>query len=384
MSNLSKYKIITIIRYFAEALFFPFISLFLSNNGLSTTEIGLIIGLIPLAGLLMNPLYSYLCKTPKVTKTVLAIMSTIEAILITIFVFVSGFVPSLILVVLISITSSSNFGLIDSLLTLVAKQNNKPFSSIRVFGSSSYMVGAFLAGYITKWTSYRVLFIIAAVFFVVVTLVYLLTQSPQMVSDENDINNTRFIDIIKNKSFVLYLLFYVLLIGTMQIGDDYFSLYLQSRGGDASDYSNVMFGFIIVEIMVMLVLSKWGDKLKRKLKLFFVATIVLILRLIIQSIPSIPQWALIVSQLTRGITWGIALYLSTSYVLKLLEDKAATRGIMLIMMINQIFTSLFKLVGGYVIDLIGYAHFYLILVGTSIISLGVFLIYYFVIYKRIE
>lgn len=382
MNNLTKYKILAFIRYFAESLFFPFISLYFKNIGRTESEIGIIIGIIPLVGLLCNPIYSRFCKNPKTTKNILTIIGVLESISVIILLFTSNFIMQLIMVIFLSIFSSSNYGMLDSLLTLSAKEHNKPFSSIRIFGSTSYMIGAFIAGYIAKFTSYNFLFVLAVIFFLVTSLILYLVKTPQTKESSN--TNISYKGVLKNKVFIIYLIFYVLLIGSMQVADDFFSLYLTSKGAPDYYYSYVMLGYILVEVIIMFILSKYGNKIKNKLSLYFIAIIILIIRLIIQSLPDINITLLIISQISRGITWAIALYLSSTFILKLLGTIQSTRGMMLVMMIQQIFTSLFKFVGGFIIELYGYYILYLILLIITIISLIIFIIYYLKYIKNKE
>lgn len=382
MKNLTKYKMLAFIRYFAESLFFPFISLYFKNIGRTESEIGIIIGIIPLVGLLCNPIYSRFCNNPKNTKNILTIIGILESISVLILLFTTNFSLQLIMVILISIFTSSNYGMFDSLLTLSAKENNKPFSSIRIFGSTSYMIGAFIAGYIAKITSYEFLFILAIIFFVITSIILYLIKTPNILEISKE--KTSYKDVLKNKLFIIYLIFYVLLIGSMQVADDFFSLYLTSKGAPDYYYSYVMLGYILIEVIAMFLLSKYGDKIKNKLSLYFIATIILIIRLIIQSFENINITLLIFSQLSRGIIWAIALYLSSTFILKLLGSSQSTRGMMLVMMIQQIFTSLFKFVGGFIIELYGYYILYFILLIITIISLIIFIPYYLKYIKNKE
>ncbi len=374
MSNLNKFKFLTFIRYFAESLFFPFISLYLKSIGFSTGKIGIMIGLIPLIGLVVNPIYSHFCKSFKITKNALLVMSLIEALIVVLLTLNHNFAYCLTFIIILAICSSSNFGLIDSLLTKVAVDNQKSFSSIRIFGSLSYMIGSFTAGYIADFMGYNILFYFASGCFLATSLVYFTCKAPE--EGEKEVKGS-FKEVINNKLFMAYLVFYVLLIGSMQIGDDFFSLYISSKGAPDYYYSYTMLGFIMVEIILMAIFSHFANKLP-KMKLFFIAGAVLVIRLILQAIPFMNVYSLIASQLLRGVTWAIALFVSTSFVLKILGDKNATRGIMLIMMIQQIYTSSFKFVGGYIIDRIGYSYFYMILLIIVIITY----IYYFWFYFK--
>ncbi|MDE5565541.1 MAG: MFS transporter [Anaeroplasmataceae bacterium] len=378
MSSLTRIKILTTLRYFAESLFFPYISLYFTSIGYTTSQIGILIALIPITAIVFNPIYTRFCKTPARTKNALMVMSIIEGLLIICLLFSKPFWLSIVLLVLLSISSSSNYGLIDSLITLTCDEHDKPFSNVRIYGSASYMVGGFLAGYIAKWTSYPVLFSIALALFIVVGLIYFFIPVPKEVKTNS--LNIRFKEILHNKKYLFYVGFYILLIGTMQVGDDFFSIYLKNRGCEDYIYSYVMLGFILVEVVIMFLLNHFWKR--SSLPLYFLASGIFVVRMILQSIPTIPVGVLIASQLTRGITWGIALFVSSVYIKQILGFKTATKGIMFVMLCVSIYTAIFKFFGGSLIEWMGYSAFYSILAGLSLVSLVYFSFYYLYCKKR--
>ncbi|MDE6656373.1 MAG: MFS transporter [Anaeroplasmataceae bacterium] len=375
MKNLTLCKILAFIRFFAEALFFPYISLYMSSKGLDVSQIGILIAAIPITSILCAPIYTKLCPNPKKTKLILMILSTIEAGCIILLTFLNSFVSLLIGIILISIMSSSNYGMIDSLLTLVAEEEHKRYSSIRIYGSTSYMFGVFLSGIITKYTSYSISFYIACGLFVVVSVLYFLIKTPEHKEEKE---KPKLKEIVTNKFFIGYIFFYVLFIGSMQVGDDFFSLYMESKGG-GEYYNLVSFCFIGVEIITMLLLNRFGNKLG--LRLFFVAGVLLIIRNIAHGIGGSSLWFIVGFQMLRGIIWAIALYLSSNFVSEVLGHTLASQGIILVMLGMQIFSATFKFSGGYIIKAIGYSNFYLILLGFSCLAFVYFCLYYFA-YKR--
>ena len=158
----------------------------------------------------------------------------------------------------------------------------------------------------------------------------------------------------------------------MQGCDDFASRALVSKGNPDYYYSYVMLGFVGVEIITMFLLNKFA---KPELKYLFMAIAVLCVRTVVQSIPGLPTWALIASQLSRGIIWGTTLYVSTPYLIKLLGFERSTTGIVLCTFFLSVFTSIFKLCGGYIISAIGYPCFYMIFAVVAIADIIWFAIY---------
>lgn len=378
MKPTTKSKILLFLRLFGESLCLPYISLFLSGKGLTEAQLGIIIGLIPLTALACTPLYAKLFNTPKKAKNALSVMGAIEAALVVALLFCNGnFAAAIVIIILISVTSSSNYGLLDSLLGLICSESGSKFGTVRIFGSIAYLAGSsfcFGAGLLIKniggFLLYELTFPFAAAMYVAVSVIFILVKAPE--APEKSGERVTIKSILGNGRFMGYVLFYVLMIGSMQVCDDFYSLYLVSKGNPDYYYSVVMLGFVAVEIATILIMNKLA---KPELKYLFVAGSVLAVRLIVQSLPFLPTWALIASQLSRGITWGITLFVSTPHIIKILGFEKSTTGIVLCWFFLAAFTSVFKLCGGYIISAIGYPYFYTIFAVLAAADLVYFIFY---------
>lgn len=378
MYKITMAKLLIIVRLFAESLFFPFLGIFLASKEYTTAQIGVIMGLIPICAIVCAPIYSKVFNNPKRVKRALTIMSVIEAsLIILLMLFNSNYYIVIILIILIGISSSSNYGMLDSLLTLVCVENNKGFAGVRALGSASYLIGSLGSGFIINYINHEVIFAIAAICFISVSIIYMFVKAPEVNTGEKTKVSIK--TILKNKAFIGYVIFYVLLIGSMQVGDDFYSIYLTSLGMKPYVYSLVMFGFISIEIIVLLILNKYR---KINISLYFVSAVVLVIRAFIQAIPNINPYLLIASQLSRGVIWGIAIFLSTQYIVKLLGFNNSTTGIVLTTFCISVFSAIFKLCGGYIIDSIGYPKFYLILAIIALVALIYFTFYYILMKRR--
>lgn len=381
MKPTTKAKLLLFLRLFGESLCLPYISLFLSGKGLNESQLGIIIGLIPLTALACTPIYAKLFNTPKKAKLALSVMGAIEAGLVVALLFCNGnFGLSIALIVLISIASSSNYGLLDSLLGLICSESGKEFGTVRVFGGIAYMVGSsccFGAGMLMdelgkdlSFSLYEVTFPIAAAMYAVVSVIFILIKAPEPAEKSSEKVTLK--SILGDGKFMGYVLFYVLLIGSMQVCDDFYSLYLVSKGNPDFYYSCVMLGFVAVEIITMLIMNRFA---KPELKYMFIAGGVLTVRLIVQSLPFLPTWGLIASQISRGVTWGITLFVSTPYIIKILGFERSTTGIVLCWFFLEAFTSVFKICGGFIIKQIGYPYFYMIFAALTVADM-IYLIFY--------
>ena len=161
-----KYKLLTTIRYFGDACFYPFFSLYLKSAGLVESRIGFILSITPIISIIINPIYSFLCKNLKQTKKILEIITIVEAFIITLIGFSSDFYIISILTILLAIFGSCHYGLLDSITVVFASSNNVDFSKIRIYGSISYIIATSLGGIVIDVIGYRTSFIIAASLFI--------------------------------------------------------------------------------------------------------------------------------------------------------------------------------------------------------------------------
>lgn len=376
-TSFNKLRLLVFVRFLGESLYFPFVSLYLSSVGFETHQIGIVIASSSITALVCAPIYSAICKTPRQAKIALMVMSVLEPLCIVLLILSKSFILSLCSIILVSIFSSTNYGLLDSLMALTAKQEKQEFSKIRVFGSSSYLLGVLLSSYIIKYLGYRVLFSMAISLFVLTLLLYFTIKAPN--KEETIKEKSSFKEIFKNKSFLLYVIFYVLLIGSMQVSDDFFSLYLKEEGGKDHYYSYVMVGFIVIEILTMSLFKYWFKHLGYKA--YFVSAFVLVIRLFIQMLDVSNLGVLMASQMLRGITWGIALSLNSRFIVELLGFSKSTRGIIFTTFMVSVFTAIFKYAGGYIIEDIGYPNFYKIFFVVAL-ACFIYFIFFYKMYKK--
>ena len=176
MNENFKFKLLTFIRYFGDAFFYPFFALYLKKTGLIEGEIGFILSITPIISIIANPIYSYFCKSSIITKNVLKVITVLEAIVITIIGFSTNFYLVSILTVLLAISGSCHYGLMDSFTAVYAEESGVKYSTIRIFGSIAYIIATTLGGYIIELIGYSYSFIISSVLFIASGILYQLIK----------------------------------------------------------------------------------------------------------------------------------------------------------------------------------------------------------------
>ena len=138
----NKYKILSLVRYLGDGLFYPFFALYLKSRNLTESNIGFILSIAPLLAIIMNPIYSKVCKSPRITKNVLMIITVIEGVCIGLIAFFKDFYVISAITLLIAIFGSCHYGLMDALAALYCNHAEINYSSIRMFGSVAIIYAA--------------------------------------------------------------------------------------------------------------------------------------------------------------------------------------------------------------------------------------------------
>ncbi len=363
MKEITKYKLLSAIRYLGDSFYYPFVSLYLVSCGLLESNIGFILSITPLVSIFTNPIYTKLCKNAKTTKNILTIITILEAIVIFAISFCKDFHIISVLVLLLALFGTSHYGLMDSLLTIFANKNEIPFSKIRIFGSITYVIGTTAGGYAIKLGGYHLCFGIAMILFMISGILYFIIKPIE--SDQNELVRTRYRDLLKHKEYLLFALFYVVFVGMMYASDYFFPVYLESRGITSNQYGLIYSYYVILEVIVLFVLGRTKKQLNNNYLLLF-ATLFMLSRQII-NYSNAPIVFVIIASGFRGISWAIILHISYKYVVDLLGDALGTVGIMTMTLFQSLLIFVLNNVDGTLIEVYhSYKPFYMLMIVLSI------------------
>lgn len=364
MKEQTKYKILTAIRYFGDACFYPFFSLYLKKQGLIEDEIGFILSISPIIGIITNPIYSFICKDMKTTKSVLSIISILEGIIIFIISFTSNYSLIGILTILMAIFGSCHYGLLDSLLSIYSETENIKYSSIRIYGSIFYIISTTIGGFIIDYLGYNVIFGLCMIFFIISSMFYF---SLKPIIFKTNTDKTPFrekLGIFKNIEYLSFIILYMLICGTIFSSDSFFSLYLQSRGLDEKDYGLVYSYFVVFEVITLFVLTKTKRNLSSN-SLLIISSFLLFVRMLFNYL-YLPVPIIIIFSSLRGIGYAFILHVSFQKVVSIVGKEKGTTGIMFMTLFYSSYLALFNFINGKIIKNYDYKTFYLI---VTIISL---------------
>lgn len=364
-------KILFLIIYFADALYYSYTSLFLSSLGFKEGVIGTIASITTITYLIANPIWNIFAKDNKRIKYMMMVIALLSGVVIILYGNVSGIELIMVLTALLASIIAPFYTLLDSHSIKFCKKYDKEYSNVRVMGSTAYIFGNAIGGLLIDFLGYSNVFFISGSIFIIAGILILFLKPIDGDAVEEK-KKRDFKAIFKNKWFWGYILCYLFLVTLNFIGDGFVPLlFYKIKNVSTSNYGFIAAGVILVEVMTMLILAKFLKKY-RDIYLYLFAGVSYFMRAFLLSFTGLPLWILIVAACLRGVAWGSILFVHMKYLVKLVGIENVTSAALLLVT----FTSLFQFVGsnlfGYLFEHVGY-DFSFRLIG--VLSLSVCLIF---------
>jgi MFS transporter, PPP family, 3-phenylpropionic acid transporter len=347
-------------------LILSFLPLLFFHNGLTETQIGLILSIGPMASLIAEPLSGYLSDLWKTNKKViLAFLSGLVLSGMFLFQVHSFFFILSIYFVLIFFLSPVS-ALADSLSQKTANQMNISFGSIRLWGSAGFAITALIAG---QWFARLGIEQLPRLFlfFSVLTIVLGLFLRDVSVSD-NKVSNQDFITLLTNQKFVLFLVVVFFVTITQRCNDNFIGLHLKKLGASESVIGWAWFIGVMTEVVVFATGHFWF-KLLDELTFIAIAAVLYTIRFFMIAQIQDPLAVLWVQPL-HGLTFGIFFPAAFQYVTKIVKPEVQSTGhILMITVLFGMSGMVGSFLGGFVMKGYGGFTLYYLLSASSFVGL---------------
>lgn len=299
----------------------------------------------------------------------LKILLPIEIVGVVFIGFFKSFFPVLLFSLLINFCSSATYSLLEGLASKTASEAEKKYTGIRIFGSIAFFLSSLSGGFLIKGLDYRISFMISGgiKLLSLITLFFIRNTDKGRKEEDRKIQKS---SLWNNKSFVFYLIFYVLIVGMSTVSDTFFALYAKRRGMGNEHYGIVYASMILAEIVIMFVLSK--IKRVRNTIVLLLASSFLILRTALLIIDP-PYVFLNFIPLLRGIGWGMLIFVHVNTLRGIIGERSVTKGILILTLFLQSFAGIFNQFGPLIISnlLKEYHWYFLILLTIGLLGLSV-------------
>ncbi|MBI2179555.1 MAG: MFS transporter [Deltaproteobacteria bacterium] len=251
--------------YFGSlGIFFPYFSLYLRENaGLSGTELGAILAIPPLVGMIAQPIWGQVADRTGARGRILALLTLGTALGYLGLGFVQGFWPIVAAMIVLALLGTAVFPILTSVsFGILRSAGPHAFGHVRVWGTIGFFVlvvgfpmllnarrasvGLAMAAATVSQPGLELMFPVMAALVLVAACVAMLLPKKGAVALRAARGDWR--ELLRNRAFVRFLLFaliaHFLMHGPMWL----FPLFVRSRGGDMDTIRGMWILMLVVEL----------------------------------------------------------------------------------------------------------------------------------------
>ncbi|KMK76720.1 MFS transporter [Alkalihalobacillus pseudalcaliphilus] len=358
--------------YSVNTVIISYLSVFYREEGLSGSEVGILMAVGPLAMLIAQPIWGFLSDKFKTIRKIL-IVALIGLISIsTLYYVASGFIQYLILMFVLFLFFAPITALGDSLAQKTANYRGLKFGQIRMWGSIGFATTSLVSGFVLARIGIEH-FVIPLVLMASLALCFAFSLSDVPGSSRS----VTLIDAWKtgfNRRLGFFLFCILFLSIPHRANDSYLGIYIVELGGSESLIGLAWFIGVVAEALVFALSVRWFQHIS-PMKLIVIASAVFAFRWIVMSFLT-EAWMLLPLQVLHGFSFGIVYVTAIQYVSRLFPDHLQATGHVLFITTFFAFSGIVgSLIGGAMIDLIGVSTMYFYMGICSLIGMALFFVY---------
>ena len=347
------------------ALFIPFLPVYLGERGLSTNEIGLIIGTGGFVTLLAQPLWGFISDKTKTIRKVMLLLVCLTAVCGYFLFSVSSFILLIIAALLVYFFLMPLDPLTESMNFTVSEMAGISYGSVRTYGALGYAVLSLIAGYAMDWFgmgSLSILFVLLGIISVCV-----IWFMPEVQASAEPITAAGLKQVLRNKEMLLFLLLVFISSVPARMNDTFLGIHIRTLGGDASLVGIAFFISALSEIVIF-ALSFWWLKKGKELEIITAAIFFYFLRFFATIFVTDPL-AVTILQVLQMLTFPIFYTAAIQYLYRIVpKEWRATGQTILALLFFGLSGIAASYIGGFVYEEFGGRIFYSILSAMSFIG----------------
>lgn len=353
-----KYFALYLVVYFAWASIIALIPIYMNETiGLSLKSIGFLMSSIPLITLLFQPLWGIVSDLVGNSKRMLQYLFLGTLILSLFMTYFKWPYVAILVYAFYTIFLCGQGPIKDSMTIAYTQESDKySFGTIRVWGSIGYAFGAYGAAYIANIWGMNWIFYLGALGYA--SAIFLVsTFKSKRVPQKKGSYFKDLKTLMKNRTYLLLLVFSFFIVGTTFGSDQYLGLFVRHVGFDLRVVGQLMFIAVCIEIPFVFYS-------KRLLNFFGVFNLLLVLNLlgVIRMVvlgSSGYFISFLIAGVLRGISVGIFIPIFLEVIAKATDQSILTSAIAIYTAISTgIAVFAFTFVGGFVVENFGYYALY--------------------------
>lgn len=354
------------------ALFIPFLPVYLSKQGLSTSEIGLIIGTGGFVTLIAQPLWGLISDKKKTVRKVMLLLVVFTTIFGYFLFSTNSFLLLGLFALLVYFFLMPLDPLTESLNFTVAEKAGISYGSIRTYGALGYAVLSLITGFAMDYFGVSSL----AILFILLGLLSfgLVWFMPDVQASSKPVSIEGLKKVFSNKEMILFLALVFISAVPARMNDTFLGIHIQSLGGDATLVGIAFFLAAISEIVIF-ALSFWWLRKGKELEIITIATFFYFLRFFASGFVTSPV-VLTLLQVLQMLTFPIFYTAAIQYLYQIMpKEWRATGQTVLALLFFGLSSIIASYVGGFLYTKFGGHSFYFLISAMSFIGVlfGIFL-----------
>jgi len=315
------------IFYAALAGYYPFLTVYMTERGLSYTQIGIAYAITALISVVVQPIWGYITDKYSTKKKILLITMCLSCLVINSFVFISGFPMVVSAMIILIVFQSPMSPIMDAYAyEIIEEHRGIQFGRIRLMGSAGYAVFSLLIGMLIKATNINSSFY---TYFLMLFLGIFIMKSINFKgkSKSQKLNLGDLTELLRNRTFIVFLVSICLMNIALGMNSSYISVLIEKTGGNVSNLGMLWFMLAMSELPAFF----FGGKLLKKhleLNVYIFAIFVYMARFFLGgSCTNYHQVMLL--QLLQGVSFPLYLMASLQYLSKIVPSKMRTSSMTL-------------------------------------------------------
>lgn len=306
----------------ALGCFFPFLTYYFQEKGLSFTQIGVAYAIFSITGVITQPIWGFITDKYLNKRVTIIITMVLSSIVVYNFTVAKSFYYVLFSIILFLIFQSSIIPVTDAYCYEIIEDNQHiQYGRIRLMGSLGYAILALLGGVVIKKLGVNSGFFLYS-FVIIIGALQVYKLNFRGNSSKNKVTLNEVTNLLKDKRFLFLMI--SILISNISFGSNnsYISLLIQETGGDVSMLGLLGFTLAISELPTLFV----GKKLLKQygeLNIFNLGVLLFVIRYFLSSICTSYVWVIII-QTMQGITFSLFLIASLQYLNQITPPKIRT------------------------------------------------------------
>ncbi|GGG66957.1 MFS transporter [Paenibacillus radicis (ex Gao et al. 2016)] len=356
--------------YCAVSVLIPYTSLYFSEQGYTSTKVGLILSLWAMVSVVAQPVMGIINDRIGNPRTIMILCAVVSPLLGMGFQWTSGIAAVLVLSVFFAWFQSSGGPIGDAIAVEIASQRGFSFGSVRLWGALSYAIGTFATGILYEKYGYDNIFNYYLVFSLLICVVIVFLPSAKLKRSRAPLFG-QIGEVMRNKPYIVFIVTSMLMMMSANMNMTFLPLYFKEMNFDKSWIGSAFAIAALIEVPMFWVAVKLSKRMGRYQLLCLASAIYGVQYFMMFAFESVSMTLSL--QLLNGVAFAFIAGTSVEVVQSLSsEGTKATQQTLYTAISWGLGGIIGSALGGVLVDGLGAHYLYLILCGLCTIAAVLF------------